>query len=255
MKEDVAIEALRQVKKVFDKHAIEFWLDMGTLLGAVRDKKFISWDSDIDLGVWGNELPKIARACIELQSQGFKAHFTQEEIGLCLKEKRKEGFINVTIYRIDDGMATMVFFVNTKQYHRLHSNVKKRKDLGLLALAIRYLMWLFSAPVYFGDSPRFVPEIFHITLIKICRILPYWLRLQLTKIVRVISNKMGFENIQLAIPQDYFTNLSTINFYGMEFKVPAKAEEYLAYRYGKDWKIPKKDYIYYEEDGAICHNR
>jgi len=37
-----------------------------------------------------------------------------------------------------------------------------------------------------------------------------------------------------------FTNLSVIKFYGMEFKVPAKTEEYLSYRYGKDWRIPPK---------------
>ena len=37
----------------------------------------------------------------------------------------------------------------------------------------------------------------------------------------------------------------------MEFKVPANAEEYLTYRYGKDWRIPNKDYVYYRDDGAI----
>jgi hypothetical protein len=38
----------------------------------------------------------------------------------------------------------------------------------------------------------------------------------------------------------------------MEFKVPSPVEKYLEYRYGKDWRTPKKDYIYYKEDGAIA---
>lgn len=42
-------------------------------------------------------------------------------------------------------------------------------------------------------------------------------------------------------------------FYGMEFKVPAETEEYLAYRYGKNWRTPKRDYVYYKDDGAITN--
>lgn len=37
----------------------------------------------------------------------------------------------------------------------------------------------------------------------------------------------------------------------MEFKVPAETEEYLVYRYGKNWKIPNRDYVHYKDDGAI----
>jgi len=37
----------------------------------------------------------------------------------------------------------------------------------------------------------------------------------------------------------------------MNVKVPNEAEKYLEYRYGKDWKIPKKNYIYYKDDHAI----
>jgi len=60
--EKAAVEALKEVKEVLDEYNIEFWLDLGTLLGAVRSGKFIPWDHDIDLDVWYKECTKIESA-------------------------------------------------------------------------------------------------------------------------------------------------------------------------------------------------
>ena len=59
MKEAELVVSLRQIKKIFDKHKIDFWLDFGTLLGAFRDKQIIPWDKDIDLGMWREDLQKL----------------------------------------------------------------------------------------------------------------------------------------------------------------------------------------------------
>lgn len=49
----LAKEILFDIKKVFEKYNITFWLDCGTLLGAMREKDFIAWDkNDIDVGMY-----------------------------------------------------------------------------------------------------------------------------------------------------------------------------------------------------------
>lgn len=42
---------LREVKTILDKAEIPFWLESGTLLGAIRDKDFIEYDKDIDISI------------------------------------------------------------------------------------------------------------------------------------------------------------------------------------------------------------
>ena len=46
-----ACELLENMKQILDKNNILFWLDFGTLLGAYRDKDFISYDCDIDIAI------------------------------------------------------------------------------------------------------------------------------------------------------------------------------------------------------------
>lgn len=46
-----AVKFMHENVKVMNESGIDFWIEGGTLLGALRDKKLIPWDHDLDFGM------------------------------------------------------------------------------------------------------------------------------------------------------------------------------------------------------------
>lgn len=55
------LELLTQFDSLCARLGITYWLDSGTLLGAVREGGFIPWDDDVDVCILASDFPKIKK--------------------------------------------------------------------------------------------------------------------------------------------------------------------------------------------------
>jgi phosphorylcholine metabolism protein LicD len=74
--QDICQEVLNFIVNVCEKHGIEYWLEGGTLLGAVRHGGFLPWDDDIDLGM----MRKDYELFIEVFDSELKNHNLEKQM-------------------------------------------------------------------------------------------------------------------------------------------------------------------------------
>ncbi|GHV66290.1 hypothetical protein AGMMS49928_00630 [Spirochaetia bacterium] len=67
-----AKELLLKTKEVLDRHGLLFCLATGTLLGAVRDKDFITGDEDIDIFIYAKDKDRLISLIPELNNNDIK---------------------------------------------------------------------------------------------------------------------------------------------------------------------------------------
>ena len=216
------VKGLKQLKKVFDKHNILFWLEGGTLLGAVREGKMISWDYDVDISLWFKEVFKVLETQSDFQALGYEIYITEGHYGLRDMNTKKH-------------IVCIFFNKNISGYV-----VKLHFYRGL-----RHLIWILSEPGYnsldYDNSDydvKFIPSFIKKTLINIsCKIQPYKRRKVIVLLWKLTMKfSLYYDELIRSKAIDDFVNIS---FYGELFMIPKKYDEYLSFMYG-NWKVPNK---------------
>lgn len=92
------LEILKKIKRVLNDHQLNFYIIGGTLIGAIRDKGFVSWDDDIDILMHREAFEKLYENKNWLASEGLilqrsNATVNQHLTGMTVKDPNTT-FIN-----------------------------------------------------------------------------------------------------------------------------------------------------------------
>ena len=249
-KEEYVISTLREVKKELDRENVVFWLDSGGLLGAVREGRLIPWDHDIEIGVWEEELPKVLKAVEKLKDKGFVIDYL-----LC-----KGGENSIIISKDFTRKIPLVIEIHKRVGNKSYSGMLggaggEGRLRRIFRRGLKHFYSVLSSPHTVGSKPPYIPYSIHILIYKFLWAIGDTRVELLRKFMDKYLKFMGFKWVFNISPAYYFDNFDTVEFYGMNLRVPSPVEKYLEYRYGKDWKIPKKDWSSFRDDGGLKHLR
>ena len=130
-----------EIDRICRENNINYLMDAGTLLGAVRHKGFIPWDDDLDICMLREDYDKFAEiAKTELDSKYFYQDVnTDKNYGLCFAKIRE----NNTIFR--EEMAKNVhahegIFVDIFPIDNISDNISTAKFVFKVSLFLRMLL-------------------------------------------------------------------------------------------------------------------
>ncbi|MGG1676516.1 LicD family protein [Neobacillus sp. NRS-1170] len=92
------LQTLKYMKEGFEEIGEEFWLDYGTLLGAVREKDFISHDKDLDIGCFDFDDKKKDQLVQVLEKKGVMLYKQYEMDGKIFEQAFHYNGLHIDIF-------------------------------------------------------------------------------------------------------------------------------------------------------------
>ncbi len=117
---DIQIESLKillDIKEVFEKNNLTYWIESGTLLGAVRHNGFIPWDDDIDIAMPVKDYKRFCKIAQKQLKEGYflQNYKTERCFDLQFTKIRKDNTTAMPIERkrlpIHQGLGIDIFAV------------------------------------------------------------------------------------------------------------------------------------------------
>lgn len=236
------VEMLIEIDKICKKNSINYWIDYGTLLGAVRHKGFIPWDDDIDICVLKKDYKKIRKCLIndlpdqfvfsdwktdkyifeqigrvrDKKSYCYYPYFTkQKEQGLWIDIFPFEPMFSLKIKTIVDRTHGRIFRQTHNFGEVIYQNKVKRYFVKMFSYALAPISYLFLWSV------------------RLCNYLSG------TKKYGLVYTECAVANPIIDI-RDIFP-CQQIEFEGHLFLAPNNVEAILSKRYGNYMQLPPID--------------
>jgi len=230
------LNILKLVDTICYKYGIEYWLDGGTLLGAVRHKGFIPWDDDIDIAMTMEGLEKF---CKLAQNELPENYIIKSRIvdPTCKEPITKIIDLNSVFIengdvindKIDKGIFIDIFpFVPCPELPlKLHKKITKgiSKSYSILHKQHCYSFRSFAEFIWFGAK--------YLLLSCLWNICNSFFRKNDYLSNIPINNGMGLRHkVSTVFP------IGSISFEGIQFNAPNMPEQYLEDQYGDYLQIP-----------------
>lgn len=233
------LDILREIDAICRRYDIPYWLDGGTLLGAVRHGGFIPWDDDIDIAMPLADIDRFCRvAASELPGELFlQTRSTDPDVVAPVVKVRDRGSLLVEPgdnFARGYAKGLYVDIFPMRPYPAVGRSFVRRVARGycranaVLHTAHYYSLRSFAEFFYFGAKRA------------LCRV-AWEAACAARPMNEYISNTLDNNGYGIMHRTDSVFPLSTIAFEGATFSAPANPDAYLRDLYGDYQALPPEE--------------
>ncbi len=245
----VELELLRELDRVCKKLDLKYFLDSGTLLGAIRDGHFIPWDDDIDVIMLREDYNKLVEdagksfgndyffQCAYTDTLYFRGHAQLRKKDTCAmlpyeaKHVKFDQGIFIDIFVLD-GIAPSKAelkeqFRQKGKYSKLLQILSNPSSPNKIKMAIKMLLAVLCKLVHHNAVD------FYAKYEEICS------RYEGSEYVDKIMFRREYSKV-IYQKKEWYADSVNIGFEGEQFPVPVGYDDVLKSYYGENYIIPSK---------------
>ncbi len=248
------LEIAREIKRVCDDSGIQYFLDSGSLLGAVRHQGFIPWDDDMDFGMLAEEYERFLQIAPEKLGKEYILQSWDTDSGypFAFSKILKLGteFVEDVF---EQGTKRNELYVDIFPYYPFPADQRVRRKQKAAIQVYKHILMVQS-----GMTPWVRPEgllgkmkvwAMYAPFILASKLVGReWVKEKYTAALRLsrVGNQAGYfptdeKYGRKVIPAACFDSYIELPFENTAFKAPGGYERYLTESYGDYMKLPPED--------------
>lgn len=275
-KRQEAIYCFVEVTNILRKFKIDYWLDYGTLLGAIRDKTIIPWDGEFDISTLGSSINLNSSMWKELEDLGYVISYGEFNIKIRKESQLVSSFvIDLHRYKETDKGALYEYGLSPKRridslilytykllgtakrientpeitFTQIYNEILNRTEAKIPEIdntEIKVVIGkTYKSPftIFFKDEEIKFDVITKRSMITrvlylFVRILPSSFNNAIISALQNRVNNIKFDPLKKVYVKDYYKSLSSTEFCGLTFPCFKDSEKYLSEVYGEGWRVP-----------------
>lgn len=254
----VQLEIAKEIKRICDMNQIQYFLDSGTLLGAVRHKGFIPWDDDLDIGMYRTEFNKfleIAPSCIDPKYE-IQTWQNDKNYGNAFIKVRKKGTRYVE--KVSQKQQISGIYVDILPYDIFPENKRQQQWQGRRIEIIKRLIYAKSGYKNWEISSNLKSKIKRRLIYVPLQFMSFFVTKEaLIKKYDVVATKFNnststkvYEQTgatkysKWVVPKECIFDLKLLEFEKEFFLAPQNYEVYLTSVYGNYMDLPPENQRY-----------
>jgi len=234
------LDMLIEIDKIFRAHHIDYWLDSGTLLGAIRHKGFIPWDDDVDICVGKDDYAKVRQLLINELPEQFTFQDTElddNEWSGIARVRDKKSYCHMPLFRRYKEQGLWVDIFQVEHMYSMKSTLFIDYFYSRAFREIHH----YGDVAYKNPIRRYLVKVIAYLLYPFCLFLVYMARLLSRRNpVGLFSFSFPVKSTKPRFFEDVFP-LIEVEFEGHKFLAPHNYDHYLTLLYGDYMQIPPEE--------------